>query len=130
MNLQTIREDRRDDEWVEVLSWKPRVFLYHNFLTVEDAEHVIELAGRKIERSQVSLSGSRAVTFVLPSVTLNLRGRRRKENSVCREFVGTCIDSSKVVANSGGSVTSSVRTSSGVFIMGEDREDPVVQVGL
>lgn len=32
------------------------------------------------------------------------------------------------MVGSGGSVVSTVRTSSGVFIMGSDREDPVIQV--
>jgi hypothetical protein len=29
---------------VEVVSWKPRAFLYHNFLSDEEAEHMKQLA--------------------------------------------------------------------------------------
>jgi hypothetical protein len=29
---------------VEVVSWKPRAFIYHNFLSEEEAEHVKRLA--------------------------------------------------------------------------------------
>lgn len=49
-----VRDTKEGEEWIEVLSWKPRAFLYHNFLTKEEADHVIELAGDKIQRSQVS----------------------------------------------------------------------------
>jgi len=73
-----------EGEYIEVISWAPRVFLYHNFLNKEDADHVVELAGNKVQRSQV-------------------------------------------VAHGGGATVSSSRTSSGVFIMGEDREDVVIQ---
>jgi prolyl 4-hydroxylase len=80
-----LREQKKDEEWVEVLSWKPRAFLYHNFLTEEEADHVINLAGDKIQRSQV-------------------------------------------VSQNSGSQVSTARTSSGVFVMGEDRQDPIIQV--
>eukprot|EP01126_Amoeba_proteus_P065444 TRINITY_DN930_c0_g1_i2.p1 TRINITY_DN930_c0_g1~~TRINITY_DN930_c0_g1_i2.p1 ORF type:complete len:218 (-),score=49.91 TRINITY_DN930_c0_g1_i2:96-749(-) len=40
-------------EWVEVLSWKPRVFLYHNFITSQEAQHLIELGKDHLERSRV-----------------------------------------------------------------------------
>jgi hypothetical protein len=28
--------------WVELLSWKPRAYLYHNFLTHEECDHIIK----------------------------------------------------------------------------------------
>ncbi|KAF3546437.1 hypothetical protein DY000_02009470 [Brassica cretica] len=37
-------EDGYGDSWVEVISWEPRAFLYHNFLTNEECEHLISLA--------------------------------------------------------------------------------------
>ena len=32
--------------WVEVLSWKPRAYLYHNFLTHEECDHIIKASSR------------------------------------------------------------------------------------
>ncbi len=29
---------------IEVVSWKPRTFIYHNFMTDEEAEHIKKLA--------------------------------------------------------------------------------------
>ncbi|GFH26356.1 uncharacterized protein HaLaN_24493 [Haematococcus lacustris] len=30
--------------WVQVLSWKPRAFVYHHFLSDAEAAHIIKLA--------------------------------------------------------------------------------------
>ncbi|CAI5467395.1 unnamed protein product [Closterium sp. Yama58-4] len=38
---------------VTVLSWKPRAFLYHKFLTPEECNHIISLARPRLERSEV-----------------------------------------------------------------------------
>lgn len=39
--------------WVETLSWSPRAFLFHNFLTHEECDRIIALAEPKLSRSQV-----------------------------------------------------------------------------
>jgi len=39
--------------WVEVLSWEPRAFLYHHFLTQEECNHLIELARPSLVKSTV-----------------------------------------------------------------------------
>ncbi|CAN6825488.1 unnamed protein product [Brassica oleracea] len=41
------------DSWVEVISWEPRAFLYHNFLTNEECEHLISLAKPSMKKSKV-----------------------------------------------------------------------------
>ncbi|XP_056859686.1 probable prolyl 4-hydroxylase 11 isoform X2 [Raphanus sativus] len=41
------------ERWPEVISWKPRAFLYHNFLKNEECEHLISLAKPKMVRSMV-----------------------------------------------------------------------------
>ncbi|KAF8095530.1 hypothetical protein N665_0330s0012 [Sinapis alba] len=46
-------EDGNGDRWVEVISWEPRAFLYHNFLTNEECEHLISLAKPSMKRSKV-----------------------------------------------------------------------------
>jgi prolyl 4-hydroxylase len=38
---------------VQVLSWKPRAFIYHNFLTDAEAAHLIKLAAPQMKRSRV-----------------------------------------------------------------------------
>ncbi|KAK9812070.1 hypothetical protein WJX73_002934 [Symbiochloris irregularis] len=42
-----------DHSWVEILSWHPRAFLYHNFLTQEECNHVVEVAKPQMRRSTV-----------------------------------------------------------------------------
>ena len=38
---------------MEQLSWKPRAYLYHNFMTAEEADHLVELARPTVARSEV-----------------------------------------------------------------------------
>ncbi|GAB2282885.1 hypothetical protein Dimus_017419 [Dionaea muscipula] len=47
------RGDDRADQWVEVLSWEPRAFVYHNFLSKEECEYLIELAKPHMHKSTV-----------------------------------------------------------------------------
>jgi prolyl 4-hydroxylase len=41
------------EPWVEQLGWRPRAWLYHNFLTPEECAHLIDLARPAMERSSV-----------------------------------------------------------------------------
>ncbi|XP_012829596.1 PREDICTED: probable prolyl 4-hydroxylase 3 isoform X2 [Erythranthe guttata] len=41
------------EQWTEVLSWEPRAFLYHNFLSKEECEHLINLAKPHMVKSSV-----------------------------------------------------------------------------
>ncbi|XP_042504475.1 probable prolyl 4-hydroxylase 3 isoform X2 [Macadamia integrifolia] len=43
----------RRDQWTEILSWEPRAFIYHNFLSKEECEYLIELAKPYMEKSTV-----------------------------------------------------------------------------
>lgn len=36
--------DASKEPWIELLSWKPRAFLYHNFMTDEETDHIIKEA--------------------------------------------------------------------------------------
>eukprot|EP00877_Chromochloris_zofingiensis_P008230 jgi/Chrzof1/3660/Cz13g04040.t1 len=40
-------------EWIELISWKPRAFIYHNLLTNEEANHLKSLASISMKRSTV-----------------------------------------------------------------------------
>ncbi|KAL9289279.1 putative prolyl 4-hydroxylase 8 [Arabidopsis thaliana] len=46
-------EDGNGDRWLEVISWEPRAFVYHNFLTNEECEHLISLAKPSMMKSKV-----------------------------------------------------------------------------
>ena len=39
--------------WVETVSWEPRSFVYHNFLTLEECEHLIALGRPTLVKSTV-----------------------------------------------------------------------------
>lgn len=39
--------------WVEVVSWTPRAFYFHNFLTPKECDHIQQLATPKLRRSAV-----------------------------------------------------------------------------
>ncbi|KAI3519139.1 hypothetical protein L1887_08166 [Cichorium endivia] len=41
------------DHWAEVISWEPRAAIYHNFLSQEECEHLINLARPHMEKSTV-----------------------------------------------------------------------------
>lgn len=43
----------RGEQWTEVLSWEPRVFIYHNFLSKKECEHLISLAKPYMAKSTV-----------------------------------------------------------------------------
>ncbi|KAE8715269.1 putative prolyl 4-hydroxylase 10 [Hibiscus syriacus] len=44
---------KRGEQWTEVLSWEPRAFLYHNFLSKEECEYLIKLAKPHMAKSTV-----------------------------------------------------------------------------
>ncbi|GLI59753.1 hypothetical protein VaNZ11_001703 [Volvox africanus] len=47
--------------WIEHVAWKPRVFIYHNFITDMEAKHLIELAAPQMKRSTVVGAGGHSV---------------------------------------------------------------------
>ncbi|KAI3420682.1 Fe2OG dioxygenase domain-containing protein [Psidium guajava] len=46
-------DEGRGEQWVEVISWEPRAFVYHNFLSKEECEYLIELATPHMQKSTV-----------------------------------------------------------------------------
>ncbi|KAJ4841631.1 hypothetical protein Tsubulata_004931 [Turnera subulata] len=46
-------EEIREEPWVEVISWEPRAFVYHNFLTKEECDYLINLAKPHMQKSTV-----------------------------------------------------------------------------
>ncbi|GAV62198.1 2OG-FeII_Oxy domain-containing protein [Cephalotus follicularis] len=46
-------DEGRDEQWVEVISWEPRAYIYHNFLTKEECEYLIGLAKPHMQKSTV-----------------------------------------------------------------------------
>ncbi|GMY28172.1 probable prolyl 4-hydroxylase 3 [Fagus crenata] len=43
----------RGEQWTEILSWQPRAFIYHNFLSKEECEYLISLATPHMKKSTV-----------------------------------------------------------------------------
>lgn len=41
--------------WVETISWKPRIVVYHNFITPSEGQEIIGLAGGEVSRSLVTV---------------------------------------------------------------------------
>ena len=42
-----------NETWIEVVSWSPRAFVVHNWITDEEASHIVEEGTKTLERSQV-----------------------------------------------------------------------------
>ncbi|OVA15962.1 Oxoglutarate/iron-dependent dioxygenase [Macleaya cordata] len=43
----------RGEQWTEVLSWEPRAFIYHNFLSKEECKYLIKIAKPRMKKSTV-----------------------------------------------------------------------------
>ncbi|KAH6797043.1 2-oxoglutarate and oxygenase superfamily protein [Perilla frutescens var. hirtella] len=46
-------DEESKDQWVEVISWEPRAFVFHNFLSKEECEYLISIAEPRMEKSTV-----------------------------------------------------------------------------
>ncbi|CAI0435076.1 unnamed protein product [Linum tenue] len=44
---------KRGEQWTEIVSWEPRAFVYHNFLSKEECEYLISLAKPRMTKSTV-----------------------------------------------------------------------------
>uniref|UniRef100_A0A1D1Y0R0 procollagen-proline 4-dioxygenase n=2 Tax=Anthurium amnicola TaxID=1678845 RepID=A0A1D1Y0R0_9ARAE len=71
---------QRGQQWTEVLSWEPRAFVYHNFLSKEECEYMIEVAKPYMEKSTVvdSETGKSKDSRVRTSSGMFLRRGRDK----------------------------------------------------
>eukprot|EP00873_Tetraselmis_striata_P014068 jgi/Tetstr1/434332/TSEL_023438.t1 len=49
------------EPWIETVSWEPRAFVFHNFLSEEECDHIVELADPVMERSTVVGAGGKGV---------------------------------------------------------------------
>lgn len=47
--------------WIQTISWQPRAFVYHNFLSDEECAHIIKLAAPQMKRSTVVGSHNQGV---------------------------------------------------------------------
>lgn len=45
--------EMRGEQWTEIISWEPRAFIYHNFLSKEECEYLINLATPQMRKSTV-----------------------------------------------------------------------------
>ncbi|CAN1226420.1 Probable prolyl 4-hydroxylase 10 [Linum perenne] len=49
----SIEDEGKPEPWVEVISWEPRAFVYHNFLSKDECEYLISLAKPHMVKSTV-----------------------------------------------------------------------------
>jgi prolyl 4-hydroxylase len=70
----------RGAQWTEVISWEPRAFVYHNFLSKEECEYLIALAKPHMVKSTVvdSTTGKSMDSRVRTSSGMFLRRGRDK----------------------------------------------------
>ncbi|KAG2496397.1 hypothetical protein HYH03_005624 [Edaphochlamys debaryana] len=47
--------------WLQMISWKPRAIVYHNFLSDMEARHILDLAKHQMKRSEVVGNGDNGV---------------------------------------------------------------------
>lgn len=45
--------DQDTRRWIETISWSPRAFIYHNFLSLEEVNHVVDLVEKEVKPSRV-----------------------------------------------------------------------------
>lgn len=71
---------KRREQWTEVLSWEPRAFIYHNFLSKEECEYLISVAEPHMAKSTVvdSKTGRSKDSRVRTSSGMFLRRGRDK----------------------------------------------------
>ncbi|XP_042408658.1 probable prolyl 4-hydroxylase 3 [Zingiber officinale] len=77
---RSIREAKNEpehgeDQWTEVISWEPRAFVYHNFMSQKECEYLIELAKPHMQKSTVvdSVTGRSKDSRVRTSAGMFLR---------------------------------------------------------
>lgn len=59
--------------WIETISWAPRAFVYHNFLSREECEHLKKIATPRLSRSMVvPAGGGEAVDPIRTSYSASL----------------------------------------------------------
>ncbi|KAL9276389.1 hypothetical protein ACSQ67_026072 [Phaseolus vulgaris] len=70
----------KTEQWTEILSWEPRAFIYHNFLSKEECEYLIELAKPYMIKSSVvdSKTGKSTESRVRTSSGMFLKRGRDK----------------------------------------------------
>ncbi|XP_061352237.1 probable prolyl 4-hydroxylase 10 [Gastrolobium bilobum] len=52
-NTLLTHSEGEEEKWVELVSWEPRAFVYHNFLTKEECEYLINIAKPSMHKSTV-----------------------------------------------------------------------------
>ncbi|KAG2240794.1 hypothetical protein Bca52824_090539 [Brassica carinata] len=93
-------EEGNGERWLEVISWEPRAFLYHNFLTNEECEHLISLAKPNMAKSKVA----------------DVKTGRSKDSRFCTLFPLQVASGNFLNFKYQNALMRRVRTSSGAFL--------------
>ena len=78
-SLNITQPTKRDGKkWIETLSWEPRIFVYHNFLSADECLHLIHLGAPHMEKSTVvdSATGKSVGSQIRTSSGVFLRRRQ------------------------------------------------------
>ncbi|KAK9842565.1 hypothetical protein WJX81_006326 [Elliptochloris bilobata] len=59
---QEVEDAAPPPSWVEILSWQPRAFLWHGFLSASECQHIMRLAKPQMRRSTVVGANGSSVT--------------------------------------------------------------------
>ncbi|CAI0382437.1 unnamed protein product [Linum tenue] len=91
---------KRGEQWTEIVSWEPRAFLYHNFLSKEECEYLISLAKPHMTKSTVvdSKTGKSKDSRVRTSSGMFLR---RGQDKIIRAIEKRIADFSLIPADNG-----------------------------
>ncbi|CAN1315190.1 Probable prolyl 4-hydroxylase 3 [Linum perenne] len=91
---------KREEQWTEIVSWEPRAFLYHNFLSKEECEYLISLAKPHMTKSTVvdSETGKSKDSRVRTSSGMFLR---RGQDKIIRSIEKRIADFSFIPADHG-----------------------------
>jgi len=56
-----VDHDNPNEPWIEQISWQPRIFLFHHFMTKEECQEILSLAKGDVARSLVVGEGGKSV---------------------------------------------------------------------
>jgi len=72
--------------WIETVSWSPRVFVYHNFLTQDECKKILDLAQADVSRSMVvGATGKATVSQARSSSGVFLVEKYMRASAVLRD---------------------------------------------
>eukprot|EP01128_Nolandella_sp_AFSM9_P000701 TRINITY_DN10835_c0_g1_i1.p1 TRINITY_DN10835_c0_g1~~TRINITY_DN10835_c0_g1_i1.p1 ORF type:complete len:289 (+),score=71.10 TRINITY_DN10835_c0_g1_i1:64-867(+) len=77
--------DPETSPWIETIGWNPRVFLYHNILSQDECQHIIDMGAAHVQRSMVvGVTGKSVENSARSSSGVFLTGSMRTDEVVLK----------------------------------------------